>query len=83
MAVHDFKQLLPIVVVCTNREDAESISLLHHCIFSVVDADDAHGMVYRLQHWKDTTADLHVNRPIFAVRVGVKTGVYIGFDWYV
>ncbi|KAI0707555.1 hypothetical protein C8T65DRAFT_740341 [Cerioporus squamosus] len=81
MATHDFKPLVPIVVVCSNREDAESIYLLHHCIFSVVEPDDAHGMVYRLQQWKDTTADLQVNRPIYAVRVGAQTGVYIGYDW--
>ncbi|RDX49544.1 hypothetical protein OH76DRAFT_1482925 [Lentinus brumalis] len=81
VALHDFKPLVPIVVVCTNREDAESIFLLHHCIFSVVDADDAHGMIYRLQHWKDTTADLQVNRPIYAVKCGMQTGVFVGYSW--
>ena len=77
------KPLLPIVVVTTSRKDATIITTLHEAIFKDVTADDAHTMVYRLQREPATTIDerLVVTSPIYAVRSGVETGVYIGYDW--
>ncbi len=77
------KALLPIVVVTTNRRDAETIYTLHERIFKDVAADDAHTMVWLLQHEPATTidAELEVDGPIYAVRFGAETGVYIGYPW--
>ncbi|RDX48315.1 hypothetical protein OH76DRAFT_1483953 [Lentinus brumalis] len=75
------KALVPIVVICSNREDAEAIFTLQEKIFKITLPDDAHTMVYLLQRPPATTLDLEVKNPIYAVRVGRETGVYIGYEW--
>lgn len=81
-----FKPLVPIIVVCTNRKDADLIfETIQPVSFTNVAPDDAHTMIYTLQHEPVTTIQhrLQVKSPMFAIPAGVEPGIYIGFDWYV
>ncbi len=74
---------MPIVVVCSNREDADTIFSLQESIFKITLPDDAYTMVYLLQRAPAMTIELEAKGPIYAVQAGREPGVYIGFAWYV
>ncbi|KAI0712639.1 hypothetical protein C8Q76DRAFT_797474 [Earliella scabrosa] len=78
----NYKPLLPVIVVCTTKKDAETVLKLNELIFNSVAPDDAHSMIYLLQVELDALKlDLDHPLPMYAVRAGAYPGIYCGFDW--
>ncbi|KAI0744666.1 hypothetical protein C8Q76DRAFT_789162 [Earliella scabrosa] len=78
----NYKPLLPIIVVCTTKQDAETVFKLEQLIFDAVAPDDAHTMIYLLQvQLDDLKLELENPLPMYAVKAGAYPGIYCGFDW--
>ncbi|KAI0735649.1 hypothetical protein C8Q76DRAFT_792174 [Earliella scabrosa] len=79
-----YDKLLPIVVICAHKEDAEAIDLLNDDIFDVVESRDAHLLAYLAQNRPVTLSD----NKIYAIRHAVETpekgmtGIWVGFHWF-
>ncbi|KAI0323320.1 hypothetical protein GY45DRAFT_1264804 [Cubamyces sp. BRFM 1775] len=84
-ALGHFASLVPIVIACSLSEDAEVINTLNSEIFTITPPEDAYRLLQLVQ-WDDgplTKITLKTPGPYYAIRYGVETGIYIGFQWYV
>ena len=69
---------MPIIVACADADEANVVYRLHG-IFGSTAPDDAHSLAYAIDN-----AEVNVHQhDIYAVRTGMETGVYVGFNWYV
>ena len=72
-----FEDIVPIVVACADADNANTVHRLHD-IFARAPANDAHSIAYGIDN-----AGVNVYKhDTYAVRTGMETGIYIGFDWY-
>lgn len=74
------RALLPIIITCARREDAEAIEALS-AEFAKFSCKDAHALAYAIQQ---STLDIPNSKrhPIYAIRSGPgETGIWIGFKW--
>ncbi|KAL7280958.1 hypothetical protein ACG7TL_005907 [Trametes sanguinea] len=83
IALGDFKPLLPIVIACAEEQDAHAIFDLDFEVFESTSELDNHRLIYMLQQPPATDIVLKKNSPIYCVRVGIETGIWVGFSWYV
>ncbi|PIL36588.1 hypothetical protein GSI_00277 [Ganoderma sinense ZZ0214-1] len=80
MAMGAHHALLPIVVTCARREDAEAIEALS-IDFAKFSRRDAHALAYSAQ---ESSLDIPNTKrnPIYAIRTGgEETGIWVGFKW--
>ncbi|KAI9061961.1 hypothetical protein FKP32DRAFT_1677588 [Trametes sanguinea] len=82
-AVGQHASLLPIVVTCSTLSDAEAVNKLNSEIFLVTSPTDAYRMMQLVQ-WEEgplSKITLQTPGPYYAIRYGVETGIFIGFQW--
>ena len=72
-----FEGIVPIVVACAEADDANVVYSLHD-VFARASATDAHSIAYGIDN-----AGVNVQQhDMYAIRTGMETGIYIGFNWY-
>ncbi|KAI0362973.1 hypothetical protein BV20DRAFT_959244, partial [Pilatotrama ljubarskyi] len=79
-ALGHYKPLLPVVVTCANEEDAKALNRLNKTVFNIVSTKDNHSLIYKCTNSPVTDLRI-VGSPVYACRVAVETGVWIGFEW--
>ncbi|KAI0349068.1 hypothetical protein OH77DRAFT_1594429 [Trametes cingulata] len=76
-ALGHYKPLLPVVVTCANEEDAKALNRLNKTVFNIVSTEDNHSLIYKCANSPVTDLRI-VGSPVYAFRVAVETGVWIG-----
>lgn len=75
------KELVPIVVICRKREDADAINVLNYEIFHRVKPYDYEGLrdSFRLQHIARETLTNY--KKFYAILWGWETGIWVNYEW--
>ncbi|KAJ2979824.1 hypothetical protein NUW54_g11087 [Trametes sanguinea] len=84
-ATGKYLPVLPIVVCCSNLNDAEAIFRLNGELFLKADPNDVYTLLQYVM-WDEgplASVRLETPGPYYAIRFGVETGIWIGFPWYV
>ncbi|KAI0368265.1 hypothetical protein BV20DRAFT_1054235 [Pilatotrama ljubarskyi] len=76
----DPSALLPILVTCAYEQDAELIDEINDGIIAQARPNDNHTIVWKCQQPPVSTFNI-AGKPIWAIRRGVQTGIWIGFNW--
>ncbi|KAI0350004.1 hypothetical protein OH77DRAFT_1593879 [Trametes cingulata] len=82
-AVGKFKPLLPIVLTCAFRSNAEAVDVLNRGLFLRVPPGDAMTMMKHINHEHGIVSKVRLTAPApyFAICSGVETGIYIRYKW--
>lgn len=79
-----FAPLLPIIVMCTDREHAVAVNTLNSAL-TCFSPHDAHALTFSIQESMLDIANDKWFCPIYAIRKTLtlkETGVWIGFTWF-
>ncbi|KAI0349438.1 hypothetical protein OH77DRAFT_1230997 [Trametes cingulata] len=79
-ALGQYKPLLPVIVTCAYEQDAKAINQLNNTIFNVVSTEDNHSLAHKCENPPVTEIRIHGSL-LYAFRVAMETGVWIGFEW--
>ena len=81
VAVGKHKELVPIVVICQKREDADAVNMLNHEILHRVKPYDYEGLrdAFRLQ--RVAREALTKYKRFYAIQWGWETGIWVDYEW--
>ena len=79
-ALGNWPFLLPIVVTCKIYADADVVNAINADI-ALIEGDDYHGLRDVFAHSPSVKGALTEYDTFYAIRVGLRTGVWVGYSW--
>ncbi|RPD78576.1 hypothetical protein L226DRAFT_520866 [Lentinus tigrinus ALCF2SS1-7] len=81
VAIGNHKALVPIVVTCKKKEDAEAVNDLNHEIFASVKPNDYEGFLNCFKHQRAARQALDKHKRFHAIVYGSETGIWVDYEW--